>query len=67
MTECLNKNATRMLTGLIMGTVAMCCIIYGGAALLLLLLVFILSASKEYVKFLNIKAFTRVLKLLLRL
>ena len=64
MTAGLNKNATRMLTGLIMGTVAMCCIIYGGVALLLLLLLFILSASKEYVKILEHKGFYPSLKII---
>ena len=34
----LNKNATRMLTGLIMGTIVMVCIMYGGPALLALLI-----------------------------
>ena len=33
----LNKNATKMLTGFIFGTIAMGCIMYGGIALLILL------------------------------
>ena len=40
----LNKNATRMLTGFIMGTITMGCIMYGGIALLILLAVIIFSA-----------------------
>ena len=51
----LNKNATRMLTGFIMGTIAMGCIILGGIALFLLLAVVIYFASKEYVKILEHK------------
>ena len=43
----LNKNATRMLTGLIMGPIAMWCIIYVGIALLTLVLVIVFFASKE--------------------
>ena len=64
MTAGLNKNATRMLTGLIMGTIAMGCIMYGGMALLLLLIVFILSASNEYVKILEHKGFYPSLKII---
>lgn len=53
----LNKNATRMLTGFIMGTIAMSAIIYGKWAILLMLLVIIFFASKEYVKILEHKGF----------
>lgn len=58
----LNKNATRLLTGLIMGTIAMLCIMYGGLALLILLSVIIVFASKEYVKILKHKGFYPSLK-----
>ena len=61
----LNKNATRMLTGLIMGTIAMGCIMYGGVALLTLVLVIIFFASKEYVKILEHKGFYPSLKIIL--
>lgn len=61
----LNKNATRMLTGFIMGTIAMGCIMYGGAALLLLLAVIIFFASKEYVQILEHKGFYPSLKIIL--
>ncbi len=61
----LNKNATRMLTGLIMGTIAMGCIIYGGVALLTLVLVIVFFASKEYVKILEHKGFYPSLKIIL--
>ena len=49
----LNKNATRMLTGFIMGTIAMGCIMLGGVALLIMLSFIIYFASKEYVKILE--------------
>ena len=61
----LNINATRMLTGLVMGTIAMGCIIYGGIALLSLLAVVIFFASKEYVKILEHKGFYPSLKIIL--
>ncbi len=61
----LNKNATRMLTGFIMGTIAMGCIILGGIALFLLLAVVIYFASKEYVKILEHKGFFPSLKIIL--
>ena len=61
----LNKNATRMLTGLIMGTIAMGCIMYGGIALLTLVLVIVFFASKEYVKILEHKGFYPSLKIIL--
>lgn len=52
-----NKNAKRMLTGLILGTVVMLCIIKDGLALLFLLAFILAFASKEYVKILNHKGF----------
>ncbi len=61
----LNKNATRMLTGFIMGTIAMGCIILGGVALFLLLVLVIYFASKEYVKILEHKGFYPSLKIIL--
>ena len=60
----LNKNATRMLTGLIMGTAAMGCIIEGKIALLAMLLFILYFASKEYVKILNHKGFYPSLKMI---
>ena len=60
----LNKNATRMLTGLILGTVAMACIIEGKLALLAILLFILYFASKEYVKILNHKGFYPSLKMI---
>lgn len=60
----LNKNATRMLTGLIMGTAAMLCIIEGKLALLGLLLFILYFASKEYVKILNHKGFYPSIKMI---
>ena len=64
-TRGLNKNATRMLTGFIMGTIAMGCIILGGVALLILLAFVIYFASKEYVKILEHKGFYPSLKIIL--
>ena len=61
----LNKNATRMLTGFIMGSIAMVCIMLGGIALLGLLAVVIFFASKEYVKILEHKGFNPSLKIML--
>lgn len=46
-TKGLNKNATRMLTGFIMGTIAMGCIMLGGVALLCLLAVVIFLHQKN--------------------
>lgn len=63
-TKGLNKNATRMLTGLIMGTIALSCIMYGKLALLALLLFVIFSASREYVKILENKGFYPSLKVM---
>ncbi|MDR1167886.1 MAG: phosphatidate cytidylyltransferase [Heliobacteriaceae bacterium] len=53
----LNTNATRMLTGLILGTIALACIVYGGFALLALLAVVIYFGTVEYVKILEYKGF----------
>lgn len=61
----LNKNATRMLTGLIMGTVALLCLLKGGIALLILISVFVVLGSKEYVKILEHKGFYPSLKVIL--
>jgi phosphatidate cytidylyltransferase len=61
----LNSNATRMLTGLIFGTIAMLCIIKGGLVLLACLMVIIFFASKEYVKILQHKGFYPSLKVIL--
>lgn len=60
----LNKNATRMLTGFIMGTIAMSCIMYGKWAILLMLLFIIFVASKEYVQILEHKGFYPSLKVM---
>ena len=61
----LNKNATRMLTGFIMGTIVMTSIIYGGIALLLVLFTIVVLGSKEYVKILEHKGFYPSLKIIL--
>ena len=61
----LNKNATRMLTGFIMGTIAMGCIMMGGVYLLVLLSLIIFICSKEYVKILEHKGFFPSLKIII--
>lgn len=61
----LNKNATKMLTGLIMGTVTMVCMMLGGWYLLILLLTIIFVASNEYVKILEHKGFYPSLKIII--
>ncbi len=60
----LNKNATRMLTGFIMGTIVMLCIMYGDMSLLLMLVVLLGFGSREYVKILNHKGFYPSLKVI---
>lgn len=59
-----NKNAKRMLTGLILATIGMSCIMAGGLALLILLAFVLTFASKEYVKILNHKGFYPSLKVI---
>ena len=59
-----NKNAVRMLTGLILGTIVLLCMIKGGLALLAILAIVIAFASKEYVKILNHKGFYPSLKVI---
>ena len=53
----LNNNATRMLTGLIIGTSVMLCLMEGKFALLALLIAIFIFGTKEYVKILNHKGF----------
>lgn len=60
----LNKNATRMLTGLIMGTIVLGCIMAGGLWLLALLVFMLIAGSYEYVKILNHKGFYPSLKVI---
>lgn len=61
----LNKNATRMLTGLVMGLIALWCLLNGGIALLALVFVFVYIGSREYVKILENKGFFPSLKVIL--
>lgn len=60
----LNKNATKMLTGLVFGTIAMGCMMLGGWYLFVMLLSIILLASKEYVQILEHKGFYPSLKII---
>lgn len=59
-----NKNAIRMLTGLILGWIVLECIILGGLVLLGMLAVVLAFATKEYVKILNHKGFYPSLKVI---
>lgn len=61
----LNNNATRLLTGLIMGAIALWCLINGGIALLGLVSVIVFLGSKEYVQILENKGFYPSLKIIL--
>ena len=60
----LNKNAIRMLTGLIVATVVTFCVIDGKLALLLMLIFVLGLGSREYVKILNHKGFYPSLKMI---
>ena len=60
----LNKNATRMLTGFLIGWVTVACIIVGGLWLLGFLAIILAFAAKEYVKILNHKGFYPSLKVI---
>ena len=53
----LNKNATRMLIGFVLGFIVMVCIMIGSWALLAMVLTIMVLASKEYVKILQHKGF----------
>ena len=61
----LNKNATRMLTGFILGLIVVSAIILGGIWLALMILAFICMASREYVKILEHKGFYPSLKIII--
>ena len=61
----LNKNETRMLTGLIIGLVVLGCLYYGGVFLLLLIAISVYLGSKEYVEILKHKGFYPSLKVIL--
>lgn len=61
----LNKNATRLLTGLVIGTIALWCLLYGGIALLALTVIVVYLGSKEYVQILQNKGFFPSLKVIL--
>ncbi len=60
----LNKNATRMLTGFLLGWVVLLCIMQGGLVLLGLLGIVLAFATREYVKILNHKGFYPSLKVI---
>lgn len=65
MTLNLTKNATRILTGTIIGLIALWCLLYGGIALLVLTAVIVFLGSKEYVQILENKGFFPSLKIIL--
>ena len=60
----LNNNATRMLTGTVIGLTALWCLLYGGIALLGLIVIFVYIGSKEYVQILENKGFYPSLKVM---
>lgn len=64
MTLSLNKNATRMLTGFILGLIVLYSIMGGGMWIALMLLVFMCLCAKEYVKILEHKGFYPSLKII---
>ena len=59
-----NKNAVRMLTGLLLGWIVVLCLIRGGIVLLAMLAIIMAFASREYVKILNHKGFYPSLKVI---
>lgn len=61
----LTKNATRIITGTIIGLIALWCLLYGGIALLFLVFVFVFLGSQEYVHILENKGFYPSLKIIL--
>jgi phosphatidate cytidylyltransferase len=61
----LNKNTTRVLTGIIIGTITLWCLLNGGIALLILVSIIIYLSSKEYVQILRHKGFFPSLKVIL--
>lgn len=61
----LNKNATRLLTGMIIGFTSLWCLLYGGIALLILISTFVYVGSKEYVQILEYKGFFPSQKIIL--
>jgi len=61
----LNKNATRMLIGFLLGLVAMLCIMQGGLWILLMVLTIMIFASMEYVKILKHKGFFPSIKIMI--
>ena len=60
----LNKNATRMLTGFLLGWFVVFCIMQGGLFLLGMLVIVLAFASREYVQILNHKGFYPSLKVI---
>ncbi len=61
----LNNNATRLITGSIMGIIAIFCLVHGGWALLGLLCVVIYFGTVEYTKILEHKGFYPSLRVML--
>lgn len=60
----LSKNITRIITGTIIGLIALGCLLYGGIALLALITIFVYVGSKEYVQILENKGFYPSLKVI---
>ena len=61
----LNKNATRMLIGFVLGSIVMLCIMIGSWAILAMVMTITILASKEYVKILQHKGFFPSIKIMI--
>ena len=61
----LNNNATRLVTGTVVGLTALWCLCYGGIALLALISIIVFLGAKEYVQILQNKGFYPSLKIIL--
>jgi phosphatidate cytidylyltransferase len=61
----LSKNITRIITGTVLGLIALFCLIKGGIALLIMLSLAVYVGSKEYVEILKNKGFFPSLKIIL--
>lgn len=61
----LNKNATRIITGTVMGLTFLWCLLYGGIALLAIVSVIVYLGSQEFVQILEYKGFYPSIKIIL--
>lgn len=61
----ISSSLARVITGFIMGVIALTCLVFGGMPILLLISVIVVLASKEYVKILENKGFYPSLSVIL--